>query len=109
MLSELRGKKVRFVVPQRGEKKRLMELSVQNAKLSAEVVRTKNENARKKKDDALMEISEIAGITRPAVRIESYDISHVSGSDAVGVMVYRREEGSVRFKEVQDKIFRRRG
>ncbi len=87
LLSEVRGKKVKFTVPRRGEKKRLMELSVNNARLSAEVVRTKKENSQRKKDEALMEISRIAGIARPAVRIESYDISHISGSDAVGVMV----------------------
>lgn len=87
LLSEVRGKKVRFTVPQRGEKKRLADLSVNNALMSAEVIRTKKENAEKKKDDALMEISRIAGIKRPAARIESYDISHISGSDAVGVMV----------------------
>ncbi len=87
MLSEIRGKKVKFTVPQRGEKKRLLTLSVNNAKLSAEVIRTKKENAQRKKDDALIEISDIAGIPHPAGRIEAYDISHISGSDAVGVMV----------------------
>ncbi len=87
MLSDIRGKKVKLIIPQRGEKKRLLELSVNNAKLSSEVIRTKKENAKRKKDDALMEISRIAGITRPAERVESYDISHISGSDAVGVMV----------------------
>lgn len=123
MLSELRGKKVRLIVPQRGEKKRLMDLSVNNAVLAAEVVKTKYENARRKKDDALMEISRIAGIDRASHRIESYDISHISGSDAVGVMaVYtdgkkdpsglrkfriKYSEGGDEYSSMSEVIFRR--
>ena len=85
-LATLRGKKTKLTIPQRGEKKRLLTLSVNNAALSAQVVRTRKENIEKKKSDALNEIAALAG-TCSAYRIESYDISHISGSDAVGVMV----------------------
>ena len=85
-LTTLRGKKTKLIVPQRGEKKRLLTLSVNNARLAAEIVRTRKENTQKRKNDALGEIARLAG-THSAKRIEAYDISHISGSDAVGVMV----------------------
>lgn len=123
MLSDIRGKKVKFVIPLRGEKKRLLTLSVNNAKLSAEVIRTKKENSQRKKDDALIEISDIAGIASAARRIEGYDISHISGSDAVGVMVVYTDgkkdpsalrkfrikyaEGGDEYSSMSEVIFRR--
>ncbi len=85
-LSSRKGQKVSFIVPQKGEKHRLVELAGENAQLILEkdAKRLKAEAART--SGALEEIRELLAL--PYLnRVEAYDISNISGFASVGSMV----------------------
>ena len=86
-LGERRGGPVHVRVPQRGEKRSLMELATRNA---ADTLA--REHARWLADQgktlaALEELAEALGLAGPPLRIECYDISNFQGSESVGSMV----------------------
>ncbi|MDN5558625.1 MAG: excinuclease ABC subunit UvrC [Ruaniaceae bacterium] len=86
-LSEARGAKVSVRVPQRGEKRRLMDtakLGAQKALASEKLRRGSDLNARSR---ALSALAEHLGLEDAPLRIESYDISHTQGTHQVGSMV----------------------
>ncbi|MFO7765436.1 MAG: excinuclease ABC subunit UvrC [Pelovirga sp.] len=82
-LSERRGKKVRLLSPERGEKKRLRELAQRNA-LESYRQRGQRNQAR---ENLLYELQERLKLPRFPQRIECFDISNVQGEQAVGSMV----------------------
>ncbi len=86
-LTEKRGGPVHLRVPQRGEKRSLMELATRNA---ADTLA--REHARWLADQgktlaALEQLAEALGLPGPPLRIECYDISNFQGSESVGSMV----------------------
>ena len=85
-LSERRGSKVKILVPKKGQKERLVELAHKNAQLvlsqDAEKLRRESERTV----GAMAEICEWIGL-KEVHRVESYDISHISGFQSVGSMV----------------------
>ena len=86
-LSERRGTSVDIRVPQRGQKRHLLEIAETNAVEEQgrdRLRRASDYNARSK---ALLEIQESLGLDRPPFRIECYDMSHLQGSAYVGSMV----------------------
>jgi excinuclease ABC subunit C len=87
MLSGLRGSKVEVVVPQRGEKRRLVELAAKNARLA--LARVQGERARRQRDNqaALRDLAEALDLPCEPHRLECYDISNLQGTEAVGSMV----------------------
>ena len=82
MLRERYNIKTVFHVPQRGDKLKLVSLAVKNAQQEAERVTQLEE----KNNITLMKLGKMLGISLPC-RIESYDISNISGTDIVGSMV----------------------
>ena len=76
-------KKVRIRVPQRGDGVRLSELACKNAREEADRVTTKEERA----SGTLLLMQEALGLNEVPHRIESYDISHLAGTDIVASMV----------------------
>ncbi|MGE5574337.1 MAG: excinuclease ABC subunit UvrC [Bacteroidota bacterium] len=86
-LGALRGSKVRITVPQRGEKKRLVDMVRDNARLGLEEARLRAMRAAEMEGDALAELQEALGLPRLPRRIEAFDISTIQGTDAVGSMV----------------------
>ena len=76
------GRKTRFKVPQRGDNRRYVELAVKNAVEEAQRVDDRE-------DRALVVVSILAKMLnlQPFSRIESYDISNISGTDIVASMV----------------------
>lgn len=87
VLSERRGGPVHFLVPQRGEKSRLLALAEKNAALLLE-----EEQRGKDRDDsdvriALENLRAALGLPYTPRRIECYDISHVQGAYTVGSMI----------------------
>jgi excinuclease ABC subunit C len=83
-LTERRGRRVRILDPQRGEKRDLIDLVEKNAKLAFE------QRFRVLKPDmerVLEELQEVLELPRFPARIESFDISHIQGAEAVGSMV----------------------
>lgn len=81
-LTELAGKKVKLIVPQKGRQLELSQMSKNNA--YEKLAQTRK---RSKADTAVIELGEMLGLTSPPEFIESYDISHTAGADAVGGMV----------------------
>ncbi|WP_027144521.1 excinuclease ABC subunit UvrC [Mesorhizobium sp. WSM3626] len=91
-LSTRAGRKVAISVPQRGEKKDLTDNALQNAReaLGRRLAETSTQ-AR-----LLAGFAETFGLTKPPVRIEVYDNSHIMGTNAVGAMVVAGPEGFVK-------------
>ncbi|MDO5575067.1 MAG: excinuclease ABC subunit UvrC [bacterium] len=85
-LSELRGKKVRIVVPQKGQKEKLVELAAQNAAIILKQDEDKLKREVSKTSGALQEIADLLDISG-VHRIEAFDISNISGYESVGSMV----------------------
>lgn len=82
LLEQQYGKKPHLKVPQRGDNMRLVELANKNAK--EEVMRITDKAERSK--SALKLLGKMLAMDTPE-RIESYDISNISGTDIVGSMV----------------------
>ncbi len=82
-LTELRGAKVRVAVPQRGEKRELVDLANRNAQESLRLDVTREEHARK----TLRDLEQRLRLGRFPERIECYDISNIQGTDPVASMV----------------------
>ena len=82
-LSERKGKRVSLVVPQRGDKRRLVEMAEQNAHQSF-AERHDQEKARGK---MLQELQTHLRLKHYPQRIECYDISMIHGAHAVGSQV----------------------
>lgn len=85
-LSEKRGNKVNVTVPQRGEQAQLVQMCRSNA---AEALAQQN-GATVREYSVLEELRETLGLEKLPEYIESYDISHLSGTENVaGMIVYR--------------------
>lgn len=82
-----KGSKVVFTYPQRGNKKKLVELSVQNAKsgLLERIALKISQDQRRLK--GLKELRETLQLSKDPERIECYDISNISGTNTVASMV----------------------
>jgi len=91
-LSELAGKKVTLSVPQRGERRRLMEQASRNATEALE--RRMAESGTKARLNR--ELAEFLELEAPPQRIEIYDNSHIQGAKAVGAMVVAGPEGFIK-------------
>ena len=87
MLLEQLGKKVKLHVPQRGDNARLTELAVKNAREEAERITTKEEHL----NGTLTLLQQMLGLRDIPHRMESYDISNLSGTDIVASMVVFRD------------------
>jgi excinuclease ABC subunit C len=88
-LCERAGHRVEILVPQRGEKRELVEHALANAREAL---------ARKLADTSsqarlLGGLAEVLGLAQPPQRIEVYDNSHVMGTNAVGAMIVAGPEG----------------
>ena len=83
-LSSKKGSKVEIHVPQRGGKRRLVELVCRNARLAYELDFREEGRQASQRLDALREVLELPD--RPE-RIEGFDISNIQGSETVASMV----------------------
>src|SRR5271169_6095713 len=88
-LSTKSGHKVEVAVPQRGEKKDLVEHALANAReaLGRKLAETSSQQK------LLNQLAETFGLPRVPRRIEVYDNSHIQGSNAVGAMIVAGVEG----------------
>jgi excinuclease ABC subunit C len=97
-LAERRGAGVNLRVPQRGDKRALMETVERNAKQALALHKTKRASDLTTRSRALEEITEALGLESAPLRIECYDISHLQGEDVVASMVVF-EDGLARKSE----------
>jgi len=102
LLSEKRGSKVEILVPQRGEKRSLIDLAAQNAKQSFDqrfrVMKPQAKAVQEALQDAL-------GLPDTPKRIECFDISHIQGAETVASMVVW-EDGAMNKSEYRKFIVR---
>jgi excinuclease ABC subunit C len=86
-LADRRGGPVDLRVPQRGGKRRLMDIVVRNAgeELNRHRLRRATDHAARAR--ALEALQEALGLPQAPLRIECYDMSHLQGTDYVGSMV----------------------
>ncbi len=86
-LSAKKGQKVTIRVPQKGEKKNLVEMVRKNAVEYLEKFSDMNKRKYEKSIGALDELKNILGLDKRPKRIESFDISNIQGVDSIGSMV----------------------
>jgi excinuclease ABC subunit C len=91
-LSDRAGRKVRIVVPQRGEKRGFVDLANRNAALAYQ---TRFNQARAAQYDALETLQHVLYLPTLPRRIECFDISTIQGSETVAAMVVC-EDGRMR-------------
>ncbi len=97
-LGSLRGTHVDLRVPQRGDKKALMETVERNAKQAFALHKTKRASDLTARSTALAEIQESLGLDEAPLRIECFDVSHLQGTGVVASMVVF-EDGLARKSE----------
>ncbi|MDO0928240.1 excinuclease ABC subunit UvrC [Streptomyces sp. TG1A-8] len=86
-LTGRRGSNVSLRIPQRGDKRALMETVQRNAQQSLALHKTKRASDLTTRSRALEEIAEALGLDSAPLRIECYDVSHLQGDDVVASMV----------------------
>ena len=85
-LTARKGQKVKLVVPQKGQKERLVELAARNAALVLGQDKERLKRDEQRTIGAVRQITGLMGI-EGVRRIEAYDISNTSGVESVGSMV----------------------
>ncbi|MEH0543621.1 excinuclease ABC subunit UvrC [Streptomyces sp. B21-105] len=86
-LTGRRGSNVSLRIPQRGDKKALMETVERNAQQALVLHKTRRASDLTTRSRALEEIAEALDLDSAPLRIECYDISHLQGDDVVASMV----------------------
>ena len=102
-LSERAGRKIRLLVPRRGEKRGLLELATRNAAVAYNARFNENVAANY---DALETLRVVLNLSALPRRIECFDISTIQGAETVASMVVC-EDG--RMKKGEYRKFRIRG
>ncbi len=92
VLSARAGRRIAIGVPQRGEKKDLVDAAMRNAREA--LSRKLAESASQEK--LFGALASAFGVQRPMRRIEIYDNSHIMGTNAIGAMVVAGPEGFVK-------------
>ena len=97
-LSARRGSRVSLRVPQRGDKKALLDTVARNAAESLALHKTRRASDLTTRSLALQEIQEALALDDAPLRIESYDVSNLQGTHVVASMVVF-EDGLARKSE----------
>jgi excinuclease ABC subunit C len=98
LLCELRGTNVELRVPQRGDKRALMETVQRNAQQSFQLHKLKRASDLSARSLALQEIQDALGLAEAPLRIECFDVSNLQGTEVVASMVVF-EDGLARKSE----------
>ncbi len=86
-LTEARDSRVEVRRPQRGDKRRILEMAARNAELALEHERALDEARRNRVASTLDTLREELALPALPVRIECYDISNTMGTNSVASMV----------------------
>jgi excinuclease ABC subunit C len=98
LLGEVRGGPVRLRVPQRGDKKTLMETVSRNAMEALKQHKTRRASDLTARSKALQEIQDALELDQAPLRIECFDVSNLQGTNVVASMVVF-EDGLARKSE----------
>ncbi|WP_432935792.1 excinuclease ABC subunit UvrC [Kribbella sp. CA-253562] len=104
-LSQLRGSRVAIRVPQRGDKKALMETVERNALQTLTMHKTKRASDLTTRNQALEEIQAALDLPEAPLRLECYDVSNLQGTEVVASMVVF-EDGLPRKSEYRRFVIR---
>jgi excinuclease ABC subunit C len=107
-LSALRGSRVDLRVPQRGDKRTLMETVRRNAEQSLARHKVSRAGDLTTRSLALQQLQEALDLDESPLRVECFDISHVQGTSVVGSMVVF-EDGLPRKSEYRRFLVRGAG
>ncbi len=97
-LTSLRGGRVTLRVPQRGDKRALLETVTRNATESLALHKTRRASDLSTRSQAMQEIQDALGLDQPPLRIECVDVSNLQGTHVVASMVVF-EDGLARKSE----------
>lgn len=86
-LTHMRGSKVQVRVPQRGDKRSLLETVTRNAGEEFTRHRMRRASDHTSRSRALTELQDLLDLPEAPLRIECYDMAHLQGTDYVGSMV----------------------
>jgi excinuclease ABC subunit C len=86
-LGARRGSRVDVRAPSRGEKRRLVELATENARLALEADSAQREEQRLRRVAALEELREALNLESLPIRVECFDVSNIQGEAIVASMV----------------------
>lgn len=86
-LSSEKGQRVSILIPQKGERKHLVDMARNNAQITLDKFGMQIKSERRRTVGALEEIKKALGISFDLDRIESYDISNTQGYESVASMV----------------------
>ena len=122
-LRQKKGRKVKVQKPVQGEKKRLIEMAMRNAKQNLKKEEIREKYRKKQTEQAIKELQAELEMDNPPEHIEGFDISNIQGRDSVASLVvfkggtpskqdYRRfkiktVEGADDFASMQEVIERR--
>ncbi|TFD78107.1 excinuclease ABC subunit UvrC [Cryobacterium sp. Sr8] len=87
LLAGLARRKVRLVAAQRGEKAALLATATQNARHALMLYKTRRSSDFVARSKALEDIQDALGMAEAPLRMECYDVSHLSGTNIVASMV----------------------
>ncbi|MFW6309085.1 MAG: excinuclease ABC subunit UvrC [bacterium] len=90
-LQKKKGKKVGIHLPERGNKKRLVEMAEKNARENLKKESIKQKYARKRTSNAALKLQEKLDLPEAPEYIEGMDISNIQGTDPVASLVVFRE------------------
>lgn len=97
-LSEQKGQRVSILVPQKGERYKLLKMAVNNAEITFDKTGERLKNEHNRTIGALKELQAALGVDFELNRIESYDISNTQGFESVGSMVVF-EKGKAKYSD----------
>jgi len=86
-LKGIRKKRVQILVPERGEKRKLVEISKRNSDLLLGELRLKQAKRKELLTKPVLQLQEDLGMEVPPRRIEAFDNSNIQGSNPVAGMV----------------------
>ncbi|HKO28544.1 MAG TPA: excinuclease ABC subunit UvrC [Solirubrobacteraceae bacterium] len=86
-LSTRRGSAVEIRAPERGDKRRILELAERNSRLALDQERLRSERRRQQRVEALDGLQHALGLDTIPLRIECFDISTLMGTNTVASMV----------------------
>ncbi|MGN6166586.1 MAG: excinuclease ABC subunit UvrC [Solirubrobacteraceae bacterium] len=106
-LAEKRGGHVEIRVPERGDKRRMLELAERNARLALDQERLRSERRRQQRVEALDGLQRALRMEAIPLRIECFDISTLMGTNTVASMVVFKGGAPKRSDYRRFKIFTR--
>lgn len=87
MITRIKGSNIKLIVPKKGENKKLLQLVSSNAESMFNQKVDKHELQQLANKENIIKLKEFLKLTTLPRRIESLDISNISGSDSVGTVV----------------------